>query len=808
VILTVSSRIAGVVVVGGLAVIAAACETSVSERHSGQKPAPPPGLFDTAEGEIEQNPVRKQAPIRGGADETGGEPPSEAQIFEGSGQLLGRGDGKAEVEERQGKFTMNFAEAELARVLETVLGEMLERNYTVDPELQARITARSARPLAREDVLPALEDMLAVHGIALVEASSGMLRVVPVEDANTAAPVLVGPEAGQDGFGVHIIPVDYVSADALIDTLEPFVAPGRGLQADAARNLLLFRGPGSEARDITAMIESFDVDWMQGMSFALLPLAHADVSSVVGELDAIFGQGGEAPEAMQGVVRFLPVERMNAVLVISEQPEYVYRAEEWVKRLDRGGGAEGERQLYVYHLKRARAGQVAKVLGQIFDVRSVGGDGGGAGNGEVALGRESATASNTAGGGSGSGGQDGGRGGASRAGGQGGTGQGGGSGGGQSAPSGGQVQVGQPGAGTGGRAGSGGLLGSEQGDGPRIIADQRNDAMIILATAREYDMIESTLDRLDISPLQVLIEATIAEVTLNDQLRYGLRYAFDASSGDNTNQLTFSDLPGGTVGEEFPGFSYLFDSGDARVTLSALDEITDVTVVSSPQLMVLDNQSARLQVGDQVPVPVQQSVATQDPDAPIVNSIQFEDTGVILNVTPHVNASGQVVLDVTQEVSDVVQTTSSGIDAPTIQQREITSSVAVQTGETIALGGLIQDRSTDTETGIPLLMQIPWLGNLFKSRTISNERTELLVLLTPKVVRDPGEARAVTKELRRRLQGLDRIRRNFDLEQGKTPGDTAPAGDGAPNQESPAEDAAGEPPPTDSQTDGESAEAS
>jgi len=737
-----------------LAIGLVGCQSgAISERHGGNEAEPPPGLFGTPEGDIEQAPIRNGERIAGGeeTEDEGATPPSKAEIFEGSGRFLRLGNGPAEVNEHNGQFTMNFAGADLRRVLEAVLGDMLERNYTVDPDVQATITARTARPLSRKDVLPALEDVLAVHGIALVEGA-GMLRVVPVEAAETAAPVLVGPDARQQGFGVHIIPVEYASADALVDTMEPFVAPGRGLQADAARNLLLFRGPGSEARDITAMIKLFDVDWMEGMSFALLPLAHADVSTVVAELDEIFGQGGEAPEAMQGVVRFLPVERMNAVLVISEQPAYVYRAEEWVKRLDRGGGAEGERQLYVYHLKRARASEVAAVLGELFDVRSVGGD---SGDGEVALGRESGSAVGTTDGerndnGGGQGGA-----GAQQSGNRQGTGAGtrrGGRG---------SVRVGQPGV---EGPGSGGLLGSRQGDGPRIIADERNDAMLVMATAREYRMIETTLDRLDISPLQVLIEATIAEVTLNDALRYGIRYAFDVSGSENTNDLSFSDFSGGEIAQEFPGFSYLFDSGDARVTLSALDEITDVTVVSSPQLMVLDNQSARLQVGDQVPVPVQQSVSTVDPDAPIVNSIQFEDTGVILNVTPHVNASGLVVLDVTQEVSDVVPTTTSGIDAPTIQQREITSSVAVQTGATIALGGLIQDRSTDTETGIPLLMQIPWLGNLFKSRSITNERTELLVLLTPKVVRDPAESREVTQELRRRLQGLERIRRNFGME--------------------------------------------
>ena len=211
------------------------------------------------------------------------------------------------------------------------------------------------------------------------------------------------------------------------------------------------------------------------------------------------------------------------------------------------------------------------------------------------------------------------------------------------------------------------------------------------------------------------------------------------------------------VGSAFPGVSYLFSGygGDVRVVLNALTEITDVRVISSPQLMVLDNQTARLQVGDQVPIATQSAVSISDPDAPIVNSIQFRDTGVILEVTPRVNASGLVVLDVFQEVSDVIATTTSDIDSPTIQQRSISSTVAVQSGDTVALGGLIRDRDEDSVTGVPLLSSIPVLGNLFKTTQTQTRRTELLVLITPRVVRDRREALEVTDELRRRLRTLE-----------------------------------------------------
>ncbi len=258
------------------------------------------------------------------------------------------------------------------------------------------------------------------------------------------------------------------------------------------------------------------------------------------------------------------------------------------------------------------------------------------------------------------------------------------------------------------------------------------------------------LEKLDTLPSQVMIEATIAEVTLNDDLEHGLTWFFENAE----SRFSFSDVASGAVGSSFPGFSYVFSEADSRVALNALASVTDVKVVSSPTLMVLDNKTARLQVGDQVPVVTQSAVSTIDPDAPIVNAVSFRDTGVILDITPRVSDNGVVVLDITQEVSSVIETTTSGIDSPTIQQRRIETSVAVHDGESLALGGLIEDSRNVTSTGVPFLSEIPLLGEAFKSKSRKAGRTELLVLITPRVVRDRNEARLVTEEFRNRLDDV------------------------------------------------------
>lgn len=252
------------------------------------------------------------------------------------------------------------------------------------------------------------------------------------------------------------------------------------------------------------------------------------------------------------------------------------------------------------------------------------------------------------------------------------------------------------------------------------------------------------LRQLDVMPRQVMIEAIIAEVTLGDNLRYGVQWLFN--SGDNT--ITLSSADSGSVSPQFPGFSYIYSgSANARLVLNALKTRTDVKILSSPKLAVLNNQKAELQVGDQIPVLTQLAQGVAAPGAPLVTSVQMRDTGVILEVTPRISDNGNVILEVAQEVSDVASTTTSGIDSPTIQRRRLRSVVATRDGATVALGGLIRDTRTNGKSGIPLLSDVPLVGNLFRSTTVDQRRTELIILLVPHVMRDHQETQAVVNAL-------------------------------------------------------------
>jgi general secretion pathway protein D len=631
-----------------------------------------------------------------------------------------------------GEVTLNFVNADIREAIDTILGDMLGVTYVVDPRVNGTITIRTTKPIPQAALIPTLENLLASNGAALVPSDGGF-KIQPLDVAATGLPPAQLDTAAASAFGVHVLPLRFASAANLQETLQPLIPPGRVLRIDPTRNLLIFSGTGLEAVELQNLVDIFDVDWMAGRSFGLFPVEFASPRVMAQELGAVFGPvpgaGAGTPgagAASTGAIRFLPIERLRAVLAIAGDASLVEEARQWVERLDRGQEGDG-RRIYVYRVQNGRAADLGRVLGQLFPAAV------------TQVGREGPRAA--------------------------------------LAPGLTPTEIGVQGSqtaesalGDGAAAGVVGLEGVPQSDlalnavlsepvqerrpGIQIVPDVRNNALVISATPEEYRQIESALRQLDVTPLQVLIEATIAEVTLNDELQYGLQWFFHA--GDSN--FTLDTLgTAGLAAPVFPGFTYALSSANAQVILNALTQITDVKVISSPQLMVLNNETARLQVGDQVPVATQERIATDASNAPLVNTFEYRDTGVILSVSPRVNSGGLVVLDIIQEVSDVLP---RGVNAdpknvtPIIQQRQIKSTVAVQSGESIALGGLIRDGNTRDVSGLPIVSEIPVLGNLFKTTSNRQRRTELLVLITPRVAASRQDAREITEELRSRVRSL------------------------------------------------------
>jgi general secretion pathway protein D len=625
----------------------------------------------------------------------------------------------------EGGITLNFVNTDVKDVAKAVLGDYLKLNYEIGANVQGAVTIQTSQPLKHSQVLPALEQALRLNGMTIVE-SHGIYKVLPLTDAPRLARV-AGPRTKNDiGYGIDIVPVHYVGAAEMQKLLEP-LAPASGIiHADAARNVLLIEGTAEERQTLRDDVALFDADWLSGMSFALFTPNYTDADELTKELNQVMG-GLNGP--VGGLVQLVPIQRLNAVLAISHQTKYLEHLRAWVNRLDRPGQGSDTR-IYIYNVQNGRASDLANTLGKLLfggngsssSPRSSVAGGSAAGSSfEPGLNPPAATTTST----TSTGGMQ--------------------SAGGASAvPTTSQANEGVS------------VSGSAPGIGNlSITADETNNALAILATPQQYGTIEQALRKLDAAPLQVLLEAAIAEVTLTNDTKYGIQYFYQPNSA---NQIVLSDSGTSSIAQSFPGFSYMFANGsNIKVILDALETVTHVEVVSSPEVMVLNNQTANLQVGDRIPIITQQAVSTTSGDAPIVNSVEYEDTGVILKVTPRVNRGGMVMLDISQEVSEVASATTSGIQSPTIQERKINSSVAVQDGETIVLGGLISDSRSTTKSGIPYLQDVPVLGNLFRDTGNTKDRTELMVLITPHVVDDIRKARKVTDELRRKLPAVQSV---------------------------------------------------
>ncbi|HZZ90150.1 MAG TPA: type II secretion system secretin GspD [Caulobacteraceae bacterium] len=613
-------------------------------------------------------------------------------------------------DERTGDVRLNFPAVDLRDLAKAVLGDILGKRYAVAPGVAGSVTLVTDHPIPRADILFAFENALRASNFALVRQEGGAFLIAPVGEARGSAPVL-----GQDevGYGSETIQLKFIAAAQIKAILDPIV-PGAVTIADPARNVITVTGATGQRRSVHDLVAQFDVDWLRGMSFGLFVPSHTDSRILAPEIDKLLNGPG-SPSS--GLVRLIVMDKINGILAISVQPQYLDDVKRWLEVLDREGESS-EPRLFVYRVQNGRSSDLANTLNN-----ALGNLTGHSATGSDATSRPAVDTFDV-----------------------------------QPSP---QHLPGRPP--TTIQPATGGARGGDASSAPgiNITSDETNNAVLVFGTPRQYAVVEEALRQLDITPLQVLIDAVITEVDLTHNLQFGVQ--FSGSDGRNTwsiapNPPPSSSSSSGTTPAVTPtiqpGFTWALRYGSIQGSLNALSALTHVNVLSAPQMMVLNNHTASLDVGDQVPIVTASSTSTIGTNAPTVNSVDYRDTGVILKVTPRVNAGGLVLLDIDQEVSDVAQTSSSTINSPTIQQRKFSTSIAVQDGQTIALGGLIRDNVTHGRSGVPFLNAIPILGWLAGQQLKTEARTELIILMTPRVVRTGSDADAVTEELRRKIQAI------------------------------------------------------
>jgi general secretion pathway protein D len=666
-------------------------------------------------------------------------------------------------------FELNFDNSPVASVAKVVLGDILGVGYVIDPRVQGNVSLSSARPVPKSDIIFALENALRISGVALVRDNTAY-RLMPQADAVGAAATDTADRM-EPGYGVTVVPLQYVSALTVVKLIDSFAAKPGMVRADAGRNLVLIQGSGSERRNAADLVLSFDADWMRGQSVGIFPVQNSNPEPIIAELEKIIdsGEGG----VTQNLVKFQTIPRMNAVLAVTRKPELLRRVETWINRLDTTN--TGRSAIHVYHVKYGEARQIARVLNDIF------GGGGGAGSssaldsasgqiapgsgasssssGGSALSRLSASPTGQSSGGFGSNSRT-----ASSAGGAAQPGYGAAS----NTPQGGSLFENSGSGGAlgkgGGTAGGGGVL-----DGVRVTADNVNNTLLIYASQEQYSIIEQTVRQVDQPQLQVAIDATIAEVTLTDDLQYGVQSYImsrdlglkpDVGSVGNSGASALVNAASDVVlNRAIPGFNFLVGSANTpRGILSALHAVTEVKVLSNPSLVVIDNQVATLQVGDEIPIQTGSATVLSGNNT-VANTTDYRSTGIILRVVPRINANGNVRLEIEQEISNPVANSSSSSSSttnsltPTVSTRKVRSSVAVASGQTVLLAGLISDTQNKTRSGIPGLDQIPGLGDVFSQTDKTIKRTELIIFIRPKIIRDGVDAHFVAEELRTKLRG-------------------------------------------------------
>ncbi len=701
------------------------------------------------------------------------EPPvtgPQAQIRRGSGQVINRSAAAsappAPAAASNGSATFNFEGESLQAVVKAILGDMLGQNYVIAPGVQGTVTLATPRPVSPAQALSLLEQVLGWNNARLVYAE-GRYNIVPADQAlaGTVAP-RSGGAGNARGYEVRVVPLRFIAANEMKKILEPYARPDAVIATDPTRNIITLGGSRSELENYLRTVQIFDVDWLAGMSVGVFPLETGQATKVVSDLEKVFGEASKTPSA--GMFRFMPLEGANAVMVITPQAAYLDQIRDWLERIDNAGDSP---RLFSYELKYIKARDLAQRLAEVF------GSGGGRNDGNagstLAPGAIGASLTSSGIGESGSTLQFGNRSGASgssldNAGSDSGlgnamsTGAGSGIGG-----SGGDLALSQR------QEGNGAVTLEVEGNKVGVAAVEETNSLLVRASGTAWRSIREVIDKLDVMPMQVHIEAQVAEVNLTGDLRYGVNWYFeqavnapltgDASSvignGAGLPSAAGRDIWGdlaGTVGSGGLGWTFL--GRNAAAVIQALDEVTDLRILQTPSVFVRNNAEAELKVGTQIPVNSYSVSAGIGVDT--YSQVQYLDTGVILKVRPRVTRDGTVFMEIAQEVSSPgaapanCNAAVSACNVP-INTRFVRTEAAVQSGDTIMLAGLISDSTEDGSSGVPYLSRLPVIGGLFGSRTQSTDRQEVIVLLTPTIVRNPQEARNLTDEYSQQFRAME-----------------------------------------------------
>lgn len=618
-------------------------------------------------------------------------------------------------EEGREKIALDFEDADIKEVI-TALADIIGINYIVDPKIRGRVNIHTSGEISMEDIFPILETILEVNNVAAVKVGN-IYKIIPVKQAKQQ-PLI--PKIGReledtpspDRLLLQIVPLRYIPPKEMEKIIKPFLGRGGTTVDYAERNILIIVDTAFNMKKLMSLIDTLDVSVFDTMHVRFYEIENSEAKDLAKELEKIFKAMGIETKRKKGgeLVSFIPIERMNIILAVSSMPEIFDKVTEWIGKLD-GVREELEEQIFIYFVENAKASDIGDVIKEVYGERRSERD------------RRRTTSRKTKG---------------------------------KTTKTSTRLSKTKTG------------LGTTTGE-VKIVVDEINNALIIRATPQDYAQILKTVKLLDTIPKQVLIEVLIAEVTLDENTEFGLEWSiasdYASLGGYKGLERVGQNVGLGGLGLDLAqpiaqtGFTYAFASQGLVAFLRAQARQNKVDILSSPHILVADNTEATIEVGQEVPIVTSEYTPSQlaSETATFSRSIEYRDTGILLTVTPRINEKGLVAMEINQEVSEVSEQRIEGINSPIILKRQARTSLVVQDGKTIIIGGLIREKKDSTKEGIPFLYKLPYIGMLFSFTKEVRTKTELLMMITPHVVQTFEEAEFITREFREKLESLKKM---------------------------------------------------
>ncbi len=609
------------------------------------------------------------------------------------------------------KIVLNFEKADIHEVTHQIFGQILKVNYVVDPSLRMPVTFYLEGQYSNSELLNLIAQIYSAHGVDVV-LKNGIYHIQLTSRTRGGGLQLISPDdLKSDGGakpGICLYRLQFLGAKQAQNLIKPFISPNRPVVVEPATNTLIVVDSIENIRTLVEMLHILDVNIFNEMGIEIVKLNFLSPREAADAFDAIAKKLSPTYKDMitRNLVVF-PMDRISSVILVSPDEQILQTAREWLKALDTEGENAGE-QFYVYFVQNGLAKNIVDILKAVFTNSSSAA--------ESHLTQHIVKSTE-------------------------------------------KIPETQPKT-TGAEGVSAQLRGKIS-----IIADETNNAIIVKALPEDYAKIKKAIESLDVLPRAVLIEMLIAEITLNDEIQYGVEWFLKNKGmdiGGYKGQYSLTQDYGVPFNKDFDlgtaatkGLSFYWGSigGDISALIHLLSTYTHFNVLSAPTLIATDNQKATITVGGSTPIISQQSIDTAGNT--LVNTVQYVDTGIILNVTPHINAGGLVRLEIEQTIRNAVKNSVSGIDSPEFTERKISTTLLAKDGSTVVIGGIIQQRSNSTRNGIPFLSRIPIIAPLFSSTTTKADRTELLLAITPKII-DHTE-NAASAEFLRKLKMLKGI---------------------------------------------------